>query len=114
MLAEQYRPEKKENEINKHVFSAGLKFLVVTLVCDALAVLCLWWYPQLNEGSLLAWVVERFVRCVLVLNVAEGYFLYKDWYLNGNLFKGIIQTPLSCSLFGGLVFIGIVLVCIGG
>jgi hypothetical protein len=63
---------------------------------------------------MMRWLTERTIRVIFAFIMASGWLLYLDWKTNGNVIKAIIQTPLSAAIFGGLTFIGVVLLCIGG
>jgi hypothetical protein len=112
-----YKPARSAEGLNPHVVSGALKWLVSTVIFCALAVACLWYFPELSPDDpdlLLRWLTDRYVRVVFLLGVATGFTLFMEWYTNGNLIGRILQDARSSAIALVGMFIAITLLLIGG
>lgn len=112
-----YKPHKRSQGINPHVKAAGWKYALVTAAAGWIAVFALIYFPTMSPDDpqiMNRWIAERFIRVVFAVGIAEGYLLYRDWLTNGNMVGRIVQDGLSSAIFAGCVFLGLVLLLIGG
>lgn len=110
----EYAPEKGRG--NRHAKGNWGWFIAFALGCSIPVIVTqligafyLWPNDPYVE---LKWLSKTFLKLFIAVVCAEGYLVYKDWRLNGNLFKGIIQSPWGCAFFAGACIYSIVLVCI--
>lgn len=109
-----YTPERGSG--NEHARKNWGWLIAFTLGCAAPVIFiqvyaAYHWWPN-DPFVELRWLSKTLLKLFIAIACAEIYLTYRDWRVNGNLFKGIIQNPLGCAIFAGACVYGIVLICI--
>lgn len=102
-----YKPETSGKKPNKHVVANWLWFVVITGICGIPALCGLF----IDPATQWLYACNIWWRLFVVFVPVELYLLYRDGRWNGNLFKGIIATPLGCSIFASVVVYSVVILC---
>lgn len=113
-----YKPEKSGPKRNTHVTLNFERFAMLAAYGALLQVILQILYVivsiHFEELTFVLWSIERAIRVSWMFILSGPVMIIADWMVDGNIFKGIIQTPMSCALYASALFIGVVLVCIGG
>lgn len=100
------KPDLIDAGWSKHVKRNAVLTVIVVLVLGVINGICMYFWPGLWDADpklLIRWTVEKLQHMTLFGLCLMIWVEYMDGKSNGNFVGSIIQSPMACAVFLGLL-----------